>query len=116
MIPVYGLGGNQPPAAVIAGKISDQLLPSGRKFLADLISAGIEWTANGMTEQIAAVEAAGETTLEGWDTNDLRAVNQIFNGFLVYLNTPQAVVQRDGSTKVMKPQDVVMKYYHQVQA
>lgn len=114
MIPVYGY--NQPPAAVVATRINNELLPAARELLRLLISAGIEWTANGMTEKMGAAETAGETTLEGWDTNDLRAVNQVFNGFLVYLNTPQGVVQRDGSTVVMKPQDVVMKYYHQVQA
>jgi hypothetical protein len=115
MIPVYAMG-NQRPAAVVAAKVNAELLPAARELLRLLISAGIEWTANGMTEQLIAAETAGETMLEGWDTNDLRAVNQIFNGFLVYLNTPQGVVQRDGSTVVMKPQDVVMKYYHQVQA
>jgi len=115
MIPVYAIG-NQRPTAVVVTKINSELLPAARQLLQLLIAAGIEWTANGMTEQLGAVEAAGETKLEGMDTNDLRAVNQVFNGFLVYLNTPQGIVQRDGSTVVAKPQDVVMRYYHQVQA
>ena len=69
-----------------------------------------------MTEQMIAAETAGETTLEGMGHERSTGVNQVFNGFLVYLNTPQEIVQRDGSTVVAKPQDVVMKYYHQVQA
>ncbi|MFN8467321.1 MAG: hypothetical protein U0X20_17315 [Caldilineaceae bacterium] len=112
MIPVYAIG-NQRPAAVVVTKINSELLPAARQLLQLLIAAGIEWTANGMTEQMIVAETAGETKLEGMDTNDLRAVNQVFNGFLVYLNTPQEIVQRDGSTLVTKPQDVVMRYYHQ---
>lgn len=112
MIPAYTFG-NQRPAALVAARINAELLPAARELLKLLISAGIEWTANGMSEQMATAEGAGESTLEGWDTNDLRAINQVFNGFLAYLNTPQGIVQRDGSTVVMKPQDVVMKFYHQ---
>lgn len=112
MIPVYTMG-SQRPAAVVITKINMEMLPAARQLLQLLIAAGIEWTANGMTEQMLAAEGAGETKLEGMDTNDLRAVNQVFNGFLVYLNTPQGIVQRDGSTEVVKPQDVVMRYYHQ---
>lgn len=112
MIPVYAMGG-QRPAAVVITRINTELLPAARELLRLLISAGIEWTANGMTEQMGTAEAAGETKLEGMDTNDLRAINQVFNGFLVYLNTPQSIVQRDGSQVVAKPQDVVMKYYQQ---
>lgn len=115
MIPVYAMG-NQRPAAVVAAKINTELLPAARELLRLLISAGIEWTANGMSEKMAAAEAANETTLEGWDTNDLRGVNQVFNGFMVYLNTAQQIVQRDGSTITAKPQDIIMKYYSQVQA
>ena len=80
MIPVYAVG-NQRPAAVVITKINSELLPAARNLLQLLIAAGIEWTANGMTEQLGAAEAAGETKLEGMDTNDLRAVNQVFNGF-----------------------------------
>jgi hypothetical protein len=115
MIPVYGYPGNASPAAVIATETNNELLPDGRSFLTAIVASGIKWTANGIMDQVAAAEAAGES-LAGYDTDDWRVWNTIFSSLIAFLNTPQQVSQKNGGTKTVTPQDAVMKYYSQVQA
>jgi hypothetical protein len=40
--------------------------------------------------------------------------NAIFSSLIVFLNTPQEVPQKGGLTKVITPQDAVMKFYSRV--
>jgi hypothetical protein len=115
VIPVYGVGGNQTPAERVAAETNDDLLPDGRKFLTKIVTSGIQWTANQIMEQVAGAEAADET-LASYDTNDWRVWNAIFSSLIVFLNTPQEVPQKGGLTKVITPQDAVMKFYSRVPA